>query len=133
MAEEEYQEVEETINYDQIVSDHESCSQSAICSGRPETAFPNILNDPPLKCKDKALKERNSAAVGKVLTSMKEAGIKAVVDKLDEDQLDVLMKYIYRNLESGENSTILLKWHEVVFAKAGIGCIVRAISDRHTI
>ena len=131
MAEEEYQ--EEEFNYEQVVSDHESIAQSALCSGKPESAFPSILEDPPLKCKDKALKERNSVAVGRVLTSMKEAAIKATVDKLDDDQLDVLMKYIYRNLESGENSTILLKWHEIVYAKAGIGCIVRAISDRHTI
>jgi len=44
-----------------------------------------------------------------------------------------LMKYIYRGLEDGENSTALLKWHSAVAEKGGLGCIVRALAERRTI
>lgn len=49
----------------------------------------------------------------------------------ENDLLDVLMKYIYRGFEipSEGSSGHLLQWHEKVFAKGGVGCIVRVLSD----
>lgn len=55
-----------------------------------------------------------------------------IVDALEErDLLDVLMKYIYRGFEipSEGSSGHLLQWHEKAFAKGGVGCIVRVLSD----
>lgn len=68
-----------------------------------------------------------------VLAAIKEADMKKNVDNLNPDELDVLMKYIYKGLEDGENSTALLKWHAAVSEKGGLGCIVRALAERRTI
>jgi len=53
------------------------------------------------------------------------------VANLSSDELDVCMRYIYKGLESGDNSNALLKWHESVFNKAGLGSIIRALTFRN--
>lgn len=55
-----------------------------------------------------------------------------IIFQLDSTQLDVLMKYIYRGFErpSENSSAVLLQWHEKVFNVAGVGCIVRVLTDR---
>ena len=47
-------------------------------------------------------------------------------------QKDLLMKYIYRGFESPSegSSAQLLFWHEKVFETAGVGSIVRVMTDR---
>jgi len=65
-----------------------------------------------------------------VLIAVKEADIQKHVDSLSPSDLDILMKYIYRGLEDGENSASLLKWHEAATKKGGLGCIVRALAER---
>ena len=92
-----------------------------------------VLSDPPVLCKNQAVKDRNAEAVLKVLTSAKEAQMKAAVDSLDADQVDTLMKYVYRHLSSGDNSAILLAWHAAAFEKGGLGSIVRAIASRRPV
>ena len=69
----------------------------------------------------------------KVLLTIKNAEqVKAAVKQLDNDQKDVLMKYIYRGFEipSEGSSAHLLLWHEKVFEEAGVGSIVRVLADR---
>lgn len=69
-----------------------------------------------------------------VLLSIKSSQIDQAVEALEQnDLLDVLMKYIYRGFEipSEGSSGHLLQWHEKVFAKGGVGCIVRVLSDRN--
>ena len=105
----------------------------ALNAGRGSSAIAEVLTNSIIGCKNQSLKDRNADVMMKLLTCVKEAGVKAIVDTLNEDQIDVLMKYVYRLLESGENSTILLKWHECAFEKGGLGTIVRVISERRTV
>ncbi len=77
--------------------------------------------------KDNAFK-----AVLAVLAAIKGASIDPLCKSLSIEQQDALMKYIYRGLESGENPA-LLQWHERCLAYGGLGCIVRALSDRKTV
>lgn len=54
------------------------------------------------------------------------------IEQIEEkDLLDVLMKYVYRGFEipSEGSSGHLLQWHEKAYAKGGVGCIVRVLSD----
>lgn len=67
-----------------------------------------------------------------VLLSVKSSQIEEAVNALDRDHLDILMKYIYRGFEtpSEGSSGQLLAWHEKVHAVAGVGCIVRVLTDK---
>ena len=67
-----------------------------------------------------------------VLLSVKSAQMEEAVNALDRDQLDILMKYIYRGFETPAegSSGHLLAWHEKVHAVAGVGCIVRVLTDK---
>lgn len=51
---------------------------------------------------------------------------------LNEDQRDILMKFIYKGLETGDYPN-LFKLHAVLFEKSGYGVIVRALSERKTV
>jgi len=57
------------------------------------------------------------------------------VKSLATEQQDILMKYIYRGMASPDlyNSAVLLNWHERVTEVAGVGCIVRVITDRKAV
>ena len=72
------------------------------------------------------------ALVMRVLLSIKSTSVDSAVKKLDSDQRDVLMKYIYRGFEnpSEGSGAHLLLWHEKVFEEAGVGSIVRVLTDR---
>ncbi len=63
----------------------------------------------------------------------KDAEIKKVVDSLEPELEDHLMKYIYRILGEASSCGAMLKWHKVLMAKSGLGCIVRAITDRKSV
>lgn len=68
----------------------------------------------------------------RVLMSIKSSQIEEVVQSLDPDQIDILMKYIYRGFEapSEGSSAHLLSWHEKAFAVGGVGSIVRVLTDK---
>lgn len=79
-------------------------------------------------------KAANVVALVLTHVNLKDTDIDSVVGKLSEAQLDLLMKYIYRVLETGEfNSVPVFKWHKAVRDKAGIGSIVRALVERKTV
>lgn len=70
----------------------------------------------------------------RVLLAIKSHQMDQAVELLEKnDLLDVLMKYIYRGFEipSEGSSGHLLQWYEKVFARGGVGCIVRVLSDRN--
>jgi len=119
--------------YERDIRDRESRVQQTLNMGNAAGAIELALTDPPVFSKNQQLKDRNAAVVVNALVSIKEKDIDTALAKLSDDQLDVCMKYIYRGLESGDNSNILLKWHESVYNKCGIGCIIRAIAERRTV
>jgi actin related protein 2/3 complex subunit 5 len=51
-----------------------------------------------------------------VLSSVKSTEIPALVKTLNENQLDLLMKYVFKGMAAPEkfNSSTLLQWHEKV-------------------
>lgn len=68
----------------------------------------------------------------KVLLAIKSGQIEEAVANLSRDDVDILMKYIYRGFEnpSEGSSGHLLLWHEKAFTIGGTGSIVRVLSDR---
>ena len=63
----------------------------------------------------------------------KDTEMPTIIDALDQDARDALMKYLYKGLGVADNSGQLLKWHAQLTSKAGLGCIVRALTDRKTV
>ena len=67
-----------------------------------------------------------------VLGAIREdAGIAAAVEELDGEEVDVLMKYVYKGLSVRVDlAAALLKWHAAATRKSGIATIVRTLTDR---
>lgn len=56
-----------------------------------------------------------------------------LLSSLNSESQDLLMKYIYKALEVGQNTAPLFKWHKALVDIAGTGCIVRAMVDRKNV
>ena len=57
--------------------------------------------------------------------------IERELQRLNEQQLDTMMKVIYVSLNTdSKNSSVYLKWHAAVYAISGPGAIVRVIADK---
>ncbi len=68
----------------------------------------------------------------RVLTSFKQQEMEKMVESMEREDLDLLMKYIYKGFEFPQDgsSAILLIWHEKIFNVGGLGTIVRTFTDR---
>ncbi|RHZ61868.1 hypothetical protein Glove_345g43 [Diversispora epigaea] len=125
--------------------------RNLLTKNNPENALITAINDPPYGLNTTAAKELNAKIVMEVLNSIKATDILPLIKKLSIEQQDILMKYIYRGMAfSGKasdkpktgasppppepfNSAVLLNWHEKLTEIAGVGCIVRVITDRKTV
>lgn len=85
----------------------------------------------PLLSKNQQQKDQALQITLRVMLSIKPSQIDSALEVLDADATDTLMKYIYRGFEfpSDGSSGHLLQWHEKVFAKSGVGSIVRVLTD----
>ncbi|KAJ5066844.1 arp2/3 complex 16 kd subunit p16-arc [Anaeramoeba ignava] len=122
---------------------------SFVNSGNPEAALSVALANPFYKFPEqekltkqqkkelddltKQIKTKNFETAMNVLMAIQEKSIKSSIDKLNQEEINLLMKFIYRGLEYHQHSSTLFKWHAATLEKGGIGCIVRAIADRNKI
>lgn len=127
--------VEEQAPEDNITGPNDTEVQSLLSSGKNMEALKLVLSSPPISSKNQALKDKIVQTVLKVLLTFKSSEIENCVNQLESSKLDVLMKFIYRGFEfpSENSSAMLLIWHDKVFSKVGLGCIVRALTDRKQI
>ncbi|XP_053959692.1 actin-related protein 2/3 complex subunit 5 [Anastrepha obliqua] len=103
-----------------------------LTQGKSVEALVNALQNAPLRCKHQQVKDNALNITLRVLLSIKSSQMDQAVEALEQnDLIDILMKYIYRGFEipSEGSSGHLLQWHEKAFAKGGVGCIVRVLSD----
>jgi actin related protein 2/3 complex subunit 5 len=106
--------------------------EALLQKGNNVEALKAVLTSAPIGNKNQAEKDAALALVLRVLLSTKTNQVDECVKQLDNDQKDILMKYIYRGFENPNegSSAQLLVWHEKTFASAGLGCIVRVLTDR---
>lgn len=76
------------------------------------------------------LKEKNSAIIEKILNTVTDAEINGLLDALDSESLDNLMKYVYKFMSKSSNCSLMLKLHASISEKGGIGSIIRVLTDR---
>jgi len=117
---------------DEVSGPNDAELQGMLAKNRNADALLYVLSSAPLNSKNQSVKDRAVQSVMKVLLSFKAAEIDAAIAGLNTGKLDVLMKYIYRGFEtpSEGSSAQLLVWHDRVFAVAGLGSIVRTLTDR---
>ncbi|XP_049866137.1 actin-related protein 2/3 complex subunit 5-B [Pectinophora gossypiella] len=100
--------------------------------GRYIDALRVVLSNAPLGSANQQIKDSALALTLKVLLAIKSAQIEEAVSCLSREDVDILMKYIYRGFEypSEGSSGHLLLWHEKAYNVGGSGSIVRVLSDR---
>jgi len=103
-----------------------------INQGKLLEALKNCLRNAPIGSKNQQVKDNALAVTLRVLNAIKSNQMEEAVQNLDTDQVDTLMKYIYRGFEtpSEGSSAHLLSWHDKAFAVGGIGSITRVLADR---
>uniref|UniRef100_A0A8D0HH41 Actin-related protein 2/3 complex subunit 5 n=1 Tax=Sphenodon punctatus TaxID=8508 RepID=A0A8D0HH41_SPHPU len=98
-------------------------------------ALQAALKNPPINMKSQAVKDRAESIVLKILISFKVNAIEKAVQSLDNNGVDLLMKYIYKGFESSSDnsSALLLLWHEKALTAGGVGSIVCVLTARKTV
>ncbi|CAH1183707.1 unnamed protein product [Phaedon cochleariae] len=104
---------------------------SLLQKGKIVDALKMVLNNAPFGIKNPQIKENAFNLTLRVLLAIKPSQIEEMVNSLDMDMLDTLMKYVYKGFEypSEGSSMHLLLWHEKIYNVGGVGCIVRVLSD----
>lgn len=67
----------------------------------------------------------------RVLLNVKSSDIEPIVNTLDLDEIDILMRYIYLGFEQPleGSSAHLLTWHGKACNRGGLGSIVRVLTE----
>ncbi|RIA94807.1 arp2/3 complex subunit [Glomus cerebriforme] len=107
--------------------------RNCLTRGDTSNALIKAIETPPYGLHTSKAKNQNTKIVMDVLISTK--ATVGLVKSLSTEQQDILMKYIYRGMASPNlyNSAVLLSWHEKLTEAAGVGCIIRVITDRKTV
>lgn len=75
-----------------------------------------VIDNAPVNSKDSGLKDNVAALILRAMSQMRSTQIDSFVGGLNQEQLDTLMKYIYRGFQKPVDITpaALLTWHEKV-------------------
>ena len=68
--------------------------------------------------------------IASILKSVSEPQIPEVLGKLSNQETDQLLQHVYNGLAAGQASlsSIMLRWHEHIVSKSGLGCILRVMT-----
>ncbi|GAA6059954.1 hypothetical protein JCM10212_003094 [Sporobolomyces blumeae] len=124
----------DTQHKDRVVRGH-------LQSGDVQGALKECLRDgewPYGEDDDREIKQAKGIALNlvlSVLNSSRSTDIPNLVSTLTPSEQVTLMKYLYKAMENlGDSSgNAVLGWHEKLVEVAGIGCIVRVMTDRRRV
>lgn len=109
--------------------------QSYASSGDIRSAIQLITTDPPYGA-DEDTKAYYLRAVLGALSQVRQADILKIVQGLDPEQQNVLVKYLYKGMsvpEGQKQGAILLAWFEKLTQVSGIRPIMHYVCDRRTV
>uniref|UniRef100_A0A6G1SLM6 Actin-related protein 2/3 complex subunit 5 n=1 Tax=Aceria tosichella TaxID=561515 RepID=A0A6G1SLM6_9ACAR len=77
------------------------------------------------------LRDQAASLVLQVILNVRSSEIESVVNTLDLDEIDILMRYIYYGFEHPVegSSPHLLTWHDKACNRGGVGSIVRVLTE----
>ncbi|CAA0412171.1 unnamed protein product [Arabidopsis thaliana] len=92
-------------------------------------ALKTALDGSLLKTLDERCKSANWIVVHRAIMAIKD--IDGMLNSLAAEYYDILMKYLYRGISTGDEPTCeqCLMIHEKLTERAGLGCILRCLSD----
>ncbi|XP_057797439.1 actin-related protein 2/3 complex subunit 5A [Salvia miltiorrhiza] len=104
--------------------------ESLLKQYKPVEALKTALEGSPPLTKDERCKSANWIVVHRAIMAIKD--VDSLFSALDLEYYDVLMKYLYRGLSTGDRPTCdqCLKIHEKLTERAGLGCILRCLADK---
>ncbi|CAH8280884.1 unnamed protein product [Arabidopsis lyrata] len=96
-------------------------------------ALKTALDGSPLTTYDERCKSANWIVVHRAIMAIKD--IDGMLNSLAAEYYDILMKYLYRGLSTGNEPTCeqCLIIHEKLIERAGLGCILRCLSDTNSV
>ncbi|KAF5953269.1 hypothetical protein HYC85_011213 [Camellia sinensis] len=123
---------EEADNAEAIITriEHKSRKiESLLKQYKPVEALKTALEGSPPKTRDERCKSANWIVVHRALMAIKD--VDGMFSSLDPEYYDILMKYLYRGLSTGDRPTCdqCLRIHEKLTERAGLGCILRSLAD----
>ncbi|KAB2620594.1 actin-related protein 2/3 complex subunit 5A-like [Pyrus ussuriensis x Pyrus communis] len=103
--------------------------ESLLKQYRTVEALKTALEGSPLNPKDDRCKSANWIMVHRAIMAIKD--VDAMFSSLDPECCDILMKYLYRGLSTGDRPTCdqSLRIHEKLTERVGSGCILRYLAD----
>ncbi|KAK4752321.1 hypothetical protein SAY87_021119 [Trapa incisa] len=103
--------------------------ESLLRQGKHVEALKTALEGSPPNTRDERCKSANWIVVHRALMAIRD--LDALFSSLDPEYYDILMKYLYRGLSTGDRPTCdqCLRVHERLTQKAGLGCILRTLTD----
>lgn len=114
-------------------------ARQALSSGQFQEALGLVLENTPYVA-DAQVKEAHAETVFEVLCSIKNNhsgnDFSSFIRNLSSEQQDVLIKYLYRIMATpygAKQGGLLLSWFEKTAEIAGMGPVVRFLSDRRTV
>ncbi|KAL6495358.1 Actin-related protein 2/3 complex subunit 5A [Orobanche gracilis] len=104
--------------------------ESLLKQYKPVEALKTALEGSPPLTKDGRCKSANWIVVHRAIMAIKDVG--SLFAALDLEYYDVLMKYLYRGLSTGDRPTCdqCLRIHEKMTERAGLGCILRSLAGK---
>ncbi|KMS99954.1 hypothetical protein BVRB_1g017990 [Beta vulgaris subsp. vulgaris] len=103
--------------------------ESLLKQYKPVEALKTALEGSAAITKDERCKSANWIAVHRAIMAIKD--VDGMLASLDSEYFDILMKYVYRGLSTGDRPTCeqCLRIHEKLTQRAGLGCILRCLAD----
>ncbi|KAL4266532.1 Actin-related protein 2/3 complex subunit 5 [Pleurotus pulmonarius] len=115
----------------------QSAVRSALAKGDVPGALSIALENAPYGPNVEDAKVLTLQTILTILNSTKSTEVSAVIKALSQDSQDALMKYLYKGMAMpgwGDISgSVLLGWHEKLTEIAGVGSIVRTMTDRRRV
>uniref|UniRef100_A0A915NAU2 RNA helicase n=4 Tax=Meloidogyne TaxID=189290 RepID=A0A915NAU2_MELJA len=107
-----------------ILGPDEAQIRQLLQSNRNLDALKIVLSFNPSQIKNQVLRDKVVQLATRVLTSFKSVEMESTVKALTIDEVDLLMKYIYKGMEQqpdGQTCSSLLAWHAQAFQVCGHG------------
>ncbi|KAL0906606.1 hypothetical protein M5K25_025113 [Dendrobium thyrsiflorum] len=103
--------------------------ENLLKQSKPVEALKTALEVSPTNTKDQRCKSANWIVVHRAMMAIRD--VDGMFSSLDPEYYDILMKYLYRGLATGDRPTCdqCLRIHEKLTEKAGLGCILRSLAD----